>query len=238
MHNGCSISFFSKVVKLCRRMLHAKAPAGRTMRIQDTIATAWILSGVRDLLLASAIEQEHLFFRPSVFHQIMALEKVFKGALLFAQADAYDGLPKQEALRAADKKARAWGHDLHRILQEADKTFAPWSSSRILGKKYGQLSGRDLIDACIVGYEETRYPTPLPVSSRYPVEEPWGFYDPLNSTAPRDCIYELCREMLAQLKLRGGVAGLHQRITEELLSTEIGQRFSRQFFADRESDML
>jgi len=207
------------------------------MMNRDTVAGEWLFSGIRDLLFAFSIEDQHDFYRYSVFHQIMALEKILKGGLLFVEAEVFLLESDQEVLHEADKITRRWGHDLRQLLRLSDDAFSPWSSAVVLTKTFAGLTGEQLIEACRAGYQETRYPTPSPVSLRFPTREPGLCQDPLNSTSTRDCIHELCQDVLAQVKLRGGIGGLQLRV-ERLLASDLGKRFGRLFFAGREREFL
>lgn len=196
-----------------------------------------MFSGIRGLLFAFSIQQR-LFFRYAVFHQIMALEMILKGALLYCRPHLFADRLEDEALQAIETEARRWGHDFRLMLRELDKELAPWSSAALLSRKFDELTGDQLIGVLRAVYEESRYPTSRPTYLRFQTEHPGIYRDPLNSSNAGDCIHELCRQVLAQVKSRGGVEGLGQRVHRDLLAGDVGERFTRVFFAGTERDFL
>jgi hypothetical protein len=203
----------------------------------ELVARVWAASGLSDLFAAFCISRP--FYSHARFLEIMGLEKLLKGRLLYDRASEYRSLDREPAKQVLDRLARGWGHKVDVMIGEIAAGAPDAGLDRLADGRYDQYPGRALLNVMVQGYLESRYPVLRLSSEAFPTEIEGVHWDPLNSSAISKMVHALTRVLMAEFKR----LGLSRSIWESFLSAygeEEGdvRRFVNITFKGRVEDYL
>ena len=145
------------------------------------VAETWLFYGISDLYFSFHTE-EWVFDYHSAFSGIMALEKHLKAFLLFHRASEFLSLNDKKAKNKIQSIAREYGHDFPKMIASCDTFLASGRLKKMVDNNFDGYNGKELIVVLKDSYMETRYPTSIQVSQKFPVGGTGFYHNPLSSS--------------------------------------------------------
>lgn len=195
------------------------------------ISETWFFYGACDLYF-SFYTEDWTFDYHSAFSAIMALEKHFKGFLLFHRSSEYDQLSDDDAKAKIQSIAREYGHNFEKMATSCGRFLESTELDQLLDQDYDGYSGRDLLQVLRRAYMETRYPTDIPVSLSFPLDEPDTYHDPLGSSGFHHFVFRICEFLLLSLAPKIDVAKILRNLIGQYEHQEAIGRFKNLFAKD------
>lgn len=197
------------------------------------VAGEWIYSAISDFYFAFSI-QDTKFRRYATFFDIMGVEKICKGILLFHNDIIYKQLPRQSAKQKIEVAVKRWGHSFKKMLKDIDAIIGSQKVAPILSFSFDGFTGRDFVEVFEKGYMESRYPTANPIYRSFPIKSTSGgsklFLDPLESSGLHKFAYRLSQEILLYLKGVTAFPRLRSSVKQLVGTGDTGRRFTNLFF--------
>jgi hypothetical protein len=198
------------------------------------VAGEWIYSAISDFYFAFSI-QDTKFRRYATFFDIMAVEKICKGILLFHNDAIYKQLPSQLAKQKIEEEVKIrWGHNLKKMLKDIDAIIGSQKVDSILSVSFDGFTGRQFVKVIEKGYMESRYPTANPIYRLFPIKSTSGgsklFFDPLESSGLHKFAYRLSQEILLYLKGVTAFPRLRSSVKQLVGKGDTGRPFTNLFF--------
>jgi hypothetical protein len=199
----------------------------------DRVVNSWLFRGLCDLYFAFECDDD-VFEDYERFSEIMGMEKFLKALLLYHRRTEYEALPNAEARKKIDELAKKIGHKFESMLSDAAQRGAT-DISLILARDFDGYIGKDLVGAVYAGYMETRYPTPVPVSAKFPVPgHPDLYHDPLSSSGITKFVYAVCNACFFALTEQGlQPKDMLRQFEERFSDREAFSRFTNYFWEQR-----
>lgn len=198
------------------------------------VSSEWIYSAISDFYFAFCT-QHQMFRTYATFFEIMGVEKICKGILLFHNATIYEQLNEQCAReRIEEELKRRWSHSLKKMLKDVAAIVGQNKLNAILSQNFDGFTGKEFRNVIEMGYMESRYPTANPVYRQFPVKDNYGgaklFWDPLGSSGLHKFAYRLSQEILLHLKGEENFLDLRKSVEKLLVAQDTGRRFKNLFF--------
>jgi len=201
---------------------------------REEVAGEWIYSAISDFYFAFSIEDTK-FRRYATFFDIIAVEKICKGILLFHNDAIYKQLRRQPAKQKIEAEVKnRWGHSLKKMLKDIDAIIGSQKLDTILSVSFDGFTGRQFVKIIEKDYMESRYPTANSIYRLFPIKSTSGgskhFLDPLQSSGLHKSAYRLSTEMLLYLKGVTAFQSLRSSVIRLVSKGDTGRRFINLFF--------
>jgi hypothetical protein len=198
------------------------------------VTSEWIYSAISDFYFAFCTQHKK-FKTYATFFEIMGVEKICKGILLFHNASIYEHLNEQGAReRIEEELKKRWSHSLKKMLKDIAAIIGQNKLNTILSRRFDGFTGKEFRNVIEKGYMESRYPTANPVYRQFPVKNNHGstklFWDPLGSSGLHKFAYRLSQEILLHLKGEESFLDLRKSVEKLLGAEDTGRRFTNLFF--------
>ena len=191
---------------------------------RDRVAKAWVWSSLEDFHFGFIIDFEP--HRPyKIFNEILALEKVLKGLLLYYAGNEYESLCEEQSKAKIESLAKGYGHKIKKMLKEASRHFGKSSLDNLTCCDFNGFSGSELIRAVEAGYMESRYPTLKPIYEQSKIKSLDIYRDPLGSSGITKFVYAVNRTVLLHFKSKLNMSSVKNRFTQTYGHMEETQRF-------------
>ncbi len=193
----------------------------------DDVASHWLRRGIADLYAGFYLMSAEIGAQ-AMFLQIMALEKHLKAVLRFERRVEYESKAVQDARVAVNSIAKKLSHRFTEMLGEAERVSGG-AIKNVRGANFGSFEGGALLKSITDGYEETRYPVPVPAWLSHPMRGYANSYqDPLASSDADSLIYSVCTDCYRYLEAKlADPRRVLQRISERYGEQESFARFQR-----------
>ena len=192
------------------------------------IAETWLFYGICDLYFSFHTD-EIVFDYHSAFSAIMALEKHLKAFILFNRANEFESLLDNEAMKKVQDIARECGHSFPEMLRTCQSYMPSNAIENLLNTEYDGYNGRQLSEVLKDSYMETRYPTNIQVSSKFPVEDVGIYHNPLSSSGLHKFITTVCECLLKELCPLINKDKLLNNVTDQYKHLEPFNRFKNMY---------
>ena len=171
----------------------------------------------------------------ATFFDIMGVEKICKGILLFHNASVYEQLSEQCARQRIEEELKTrWSHSLKKMLKDIGAIIGRDKVNNILSARFDGFTGKQFRNVVERGYMESRYPTANPIYRQFPIKGSKGgpklFWDPLGSSGLHKFAYRLSQEILLHLKGAATFPDLGVYVQKLLGVGDTGRRFTNLFF--------
>ena len=198
------------------------------------VASEWIYSAISDFYFAFCMQNQK-FRMYATFFDIMGVEKICKGILLFHNAPVYEQLSEQCARQRIEEELKTrWSHSLKKMLKDIGAIIGQDKVNDILSARFDGFTGKQFRNVVERGYMESRYPTANPVYRQFPIKNSKGgpklFWDPLGSSGLHKFAYRLSQEILLHLKGAATFQDLGVCVQKLLAVEDTGRRFTNLFF--------
>ena len=193
---------------------------------KEIVVLTWFFRGLEDLFLAFRIESP---FRHEPYFNTMGFEMISKSYLLAVNANIYENIEKNLAIRKIDQIAKGWRHNFEIIVNEIKKDIGNIKFSDILNKDYDGYTGNDFVKVMEAAYLECRYPVPNPIHEKFPIDgEPDMYWEPLCSSGLRKFCFEFTQNIMINLKEKYNII-IPRNEYDEIITGEAGIRFCNLF---------
>lgn len=198
------------------------------------VASEWIYSAISDFYFAFCVENQK-FRLYATFFEIMGVEKICKGILLFHNAAFYEQLREQSARQRIEEEVQTrWSHSLKKMLKDIGPIIGQDKMNDILAARFDGFTGKQFRNVIERGYMESRYPTANPIYRQFPIKGSKAgsklFWDPLGSSGLHKFAYRLSQEILLHLKGAATFPDLAIYVQQLLGTGDTGRRFTNLFF--------
>lgn len=198
------------------------------------VTSEWIYSAISDFYFAFYTEDQK-FMAYATFFEIMGVEKICKGILLFHNASVYEQLSEQCARQRIEVELKKrWSHSLKKMLKDISTIIGQNKLNDILLARFDGFTGKEFRNVIEKGYMESRYPAANPIYRQFPVKSAKGgaklFWDPLGSSGLHKFAYRLSQEILLHLKGEESFLDLRKSVEKLLGAEDTGRRFTNLFF--------
>jgi len=198
------------------------------------VTSEWIYSAISDFYFAFCMQNQK-FRMYATFFDIMGVEKICKGILLFHNAPVYEQLSEQCARQRIEEELKTrWRHSLKEMLKDIGAIIGQDKVNDILSARFDGFTGKQFRNVVERGYMESRYPTANPIYRQFPDKTSKGgpkiFWDPLRSSGLHKFAYRLSQEILLHLKGAETFSDLQISVQKLLGAEDAGQRFTNLFF--------
>ena len=199
------------------------------------VASEWIYSAISDFYFAFCMQNQK-FRMYATFFDIMGVEKICKGFLLFHNTSVYEQLSEQCVRQRIEEELKTrWSHSLKKMLKDIGAIIGQDKVNDILSARFDGFTGKQFRNVVERGYLESRYPTANPIYRRFPVKKyskggPKLFWDPLGSSGLHNFGYRLSQEILLHLKGVENFSDLKISVENLLGVGDTGRRFTNLFF--------
>jgi hypothetical protein len=188
------------------------------------IAETWLFYGISDLYFSFHTD-EIVFDYHSAFSAIMALEKHLKAFILFNRGNEFESLQDGKAMKKVQAIARECGHNFPEMLSTCETYISTGAINKLLSTDYDGYNGKELSEILKDSYMETRYPTNIQVSSKFPVGDVGIYHNPLSSSGLHKFILTVCEYILNELIPFINKDKLLQNVTDQYKHLEPFNRF-------------
>ena len=198
------------------------------------VTSEWIYSAISDFYFAFCMQNQK-FRMYATFFDIMGVEKICKGILLFHNAPVYEQLSEQCARQRIEEELKTrWRHSLKEMLKDIGAIIGQDKVNDILSARFDGFTGKQFRNVVERGYMESRYPTANPIYRQFPDKTSKGgpkiFWDPLRSSGLHKFAYRLSQEILLHLKGAETFSDLQISVQKLLGAEDTGRRFTNLFF--------
>ena len=195
---------------------------------KEHIAETWLFYGISDLYFSFHTE-DMVFDYHSAFSAIMALEKHLKAFIIYNRANEFEKLQDAKAMKKVQSIARECGHDFSTMLTSCDKFSKSDTINNLLNQDYDGYNGRELVEVLKDSYMETRYPTNIQVSSKFPISNTEFNHNPISSSGLHKFIFAVCEYLVTELASDIDQDKLLKNITDQYKHLEPFNRFKNMY---------
>ena len=204
--------------------------------------SAWLFSGIFDLYVGFSLEEYH-FNKQRVFFSTLGLEKILKSCIIYNRAIEYECLAYNKAKSKIEEIAKEYSHYYEKMIKnikiqpgirdELDKMLRKkyFVSTDEDGKEKFSVSGKKLIKFLEAIYQESRYPTAVPISNKFKVNKHYNI-EPMGSSELIDFIYKICLTIIKHLKVKINLLAKMEKVENYLAPNDKWIRFKNIFFKE------
>lgn len=189
--------------------------------------TTWVNFAMKDFLIAFVALEAWRNYQP--FFLAQGVEKICKAYFIGRHYSSYKTLRFEEAKMAIDKVAKKAGHNLGKLLGQAQKNIPQING--LIRSNWDGFAGDKVIDALQAGYTEVRYPVPIPVSRKHPIKNARNMHwDPLGSSGLEKFSFAVSKVIINALEMEFRIKISQTNKYNAFLSEKDWNRFSNLFF--------